>query len=291
MRYEGPIYRPPSEADSLLIQATVGCPHNKCTFCMIYKNGPRFRIRPVSDIMEDMDSASKSYGSNVKTLFFPAGNTIAMKTDDLAAICIYARKVFPHLERITVYGSSQYIHKKGRDGLNQLADAGLTRIHVGLESGNDDVLRHVKKGVDAKRQIEAGQWVVAAGIELSLYVVLGLGGQLLTDWHADSTANALNQINPDFIRLRTFVPKTNTPILDEIESGKFKMLGPHGIIKETQRLVRQLKVTSYLASDHYTNYIDLHGRLPESQSKILEQIKAAAQLPESQFRPFFIGDQ
>lgn len=291
MRYEGPIYRPPSEADSLLIQATVGCPHNKCTFCMIYKNGPRFRIRPVPDIMEDMDSASKSYGSNVKTLFFPAGNTIAMKTDDLAAICIYARKVFPHLERITVYGSSQYIHKKGRDGLNQLSDAGLTRIHVGLESGNDDVLRHVKKGVDAKRQIEAGQWVVAAGIELSLYVVLGLGGQLLTDWHADSTANALNQINPDFIRLRTFVPKTNTPILDEIESGKFKMLGPHGIIKETQRLVRQLKVTSYLASDHYTNYIDLHGRLPESQSKILEQIKAAAQLPESQFRPFFIGDQ
>ncbi|MBP8830638.1 MAG: radical SAM protein [Desulfobacter sp.] len=291
MRYEGPIYRPPSEADSLLIQATVGCPHNKCTFCMIYKNGPRFRIRPVPDIMEDMDSASKSYGSNVKTLFFPAGNTIAMKTDDLAAICIYARKVFPHLERITVYGSSQYIHKKGRDGLNQLAEAGLNRIHVGLESGNDDVLRHVKKGVDAKRQIEAGQWVVAAGIELSLYVVLGLGGQLLTDWHADSTANALNQINPDFIRLRTFVPKTNTPILDEIESGKFKMLGPHGIIKETQRLVRQLKVTSYLASDHYTNYIDLHGRLPESQSKILEQIKAAAQLPESQFRPFFIGDQ
>lgn len=291
MRYEGPIYRPPSEADSLLIQATVGCPHNKCTFCMIYKNGPRFRIRPVSDIMEDMDSASKSYGSNVKTLFFPAGNTIAMKTDDLAAICIYARKVFPHLERITVYGSSQYIHKKGRDGLNQLAEAGLNRIHVGLESGNDDVLRHVKKGVDAKRQIEAGQWVVAAGIELSLYVVLGLGGEVLTDSHADSTANALNQINPDFIRLRTFVPKTNTPILDEIESGKFKMLGPHGIIKETQRLVRQLKVTSYLASDHYTNYIDLHGRLPESQSKILEQIKAAAQLPESQFRPFFIGDQ
>ncbi len=291
MRYEGPIYRPPSEADSLLIQATVGCPHNKCTFCMIYKNGPRFRIRPVSDIMEDMDSASKSYGSNVKTLFFPAGNTIAMKTDDLAAICIYARKVFPHLERITVYGSSQYIHKKGRDGLNQLAEAGLNRIHVGLESGNDDVLRHVKKGVDAKRQIEAGQWVVAAGIELSLYVVLGLGGQLLTDSHADSTANALNQINPDFIRLRTFVPKTNTPILDEIESGKFKMLGPHGIIKETQRLVRQLKLTSYLASDHYTNDIDLHGRLPESQSKILEQIKAAAQLPESQFRPFFIGDQ
>lgn len=291
MRYEGPIYRPPSEADSLLVQATVGCPHNKCTFCTIYKNGPRFKIRPVQEIMEDIDSASKIYGPNVKTLFFPAGNTIAMKTDDLAGICIYARKVFPDLERITVYGSSQYIHKKGRSGLKQLADAGLNRIHVGLESGNDDVLRYVKKGVDAKRQVEAGQWVVAAGLELSLYVVLGLGGVVLTDQHADSTANALNRINPDFIRLRTFVPKINTPILNEIESGRFKMLGPHGILEETERLVRQLKVTSYLASDHYTNYIDVHGRLPESQNQILEQINAARQLPESQFRPFFIGDQ
>lgn len=291
MRYEGPIYRPPSEADSLLIQATVGCPHNKCTFCTIYKNGPRFRIRPVQEIMEDIDSASQMYGPYVKTLFFPAGNTIAMKTDDLAAICIYARKVFPGLERITVYGSSQYIHKKGPKGLKQLADAGLNRIHVGLESGNDDVLRHVKKGVDAKRQIEAGQWVVDSGMELSLYVVLGLAGVTRTEPHADATANVLNQINPHFIRLRTFVPKINTPILDEVQSGQFEMLGPHGILRETERLIRQLEVTSYLASDHYTNYIDVHGKLPESRNLMLEQIQAAYQLPESEFRPFFIGDQ
>lgn len=291
MRYEGPIYRPPSEADSLLIQATVGCPHNKCTFCTIYKEGIRFKIRPVKDIMEDIDSASKIYGQNVKTLFFPAGNTIAMKTDDLAKICIYARKIFPDLERITVYGSSQYIHIKGPSGLKQLADAGLNRIHVGLESGDDDVLRHVKKGVDAKRQIEAGQWVVAAGLELSLYVVLGLGGVVLTHEHADASANALNQINPDFIRLRTFVPKINTPMLDEVESGKFKMLGPYGILDETERLVQQLNVTSYLASDHYTNYINVCGKLPESQKQIIKEIRAARRLPESHFRPFFIGEQ
>jgi len=291
MRYEGPIYRPPSEADSLLVQATVGCPHNKCTFCTIYKNGPRFKIRPIQDIMEDINSAFKIYGPNVKSLFFPAGNTIAMKTDDLAAICIYARKIFPDLERITVYGSSQYIHKKGLSDLKQLADAGLNRIHVGLESGDDEILRHVKKGVDAKRQIKAGQWVVATGLELSLYVVLGLGGVDLTKPHADATANALNRINPDFIRLRTFVPKINTPILDEVESGKFKMLGPHGILEETERLVRQLNVTSYLASDHYTNYIDVHGKLPESQNQMIKQIQAARQQPESEFRPFFIGEQ
>lgn len=291
MKYEGPIYRPPSEADSLLIQATVGCPHNKCTFCMVYKNGPRFKIRSVQEIKADLDTAYNKYGKNISTLFFPAGNTIAMKTHDLAAICIYARKVFPDLKRITVYGSSQYIHQKGIDGLKQLADAGLDRIHAGLESGNDNILRYIKKGVDAEHQIEAGQWVVASGIELSLYVILGMGGVDFSNPHADDTAGALNKINPHFIRLRTFVPKIDTPMLDEIKSGRFKMLGPHGVLHETGRLVRQLKVTSYLASDHYTNYVNVHGKLPESRNRILDQIRDACQLPESDYRPFFIGDQ
>jgi radical SAM superfamily enzyme YgiQ (UPF0313 family) len=258
---------------------------------MTYKKSPRFKVRPVQEIKEDIDSAASVYGDDVKTLFLPAGNTIAMKTEDLADICIYARKVFPHLERITVYGSSQYIHKKGMIGLKKLREAGLNRIHVGLESGSDDVLGRVRKGVDARHQIEAGQWVIAAGIELSLYVVLGLGGLDFSKTHADSTAEVLNLINPNFIRLRTFVPKINTPMLDEIESGRFKMVGPHGVLHETKRLIRQLKVTSYLASDHYTNYINVHGKLPERQNQILEQIRAACQLPESKFRSFFIGNQ
>ena len=113
MRYEGPIYRPPSEADSLLIQATIGCPHNKCTFCMVYKKGPRFRVRPVPDILEDLDEAKKRYGSEIRTLFLPAGNTIAMPTRDLTRVCTHARSLFPSLERITVYGSSRYIALKG----------------------------------------------------------------------------------------------------------------------------------------------------------------------------------
>ncbi|OQY57362.1 MAG: hypothetical protein B6245_17130 [Desulfobacteraceae bacterium 4572_88] len=140
MHYEGPIYRPPSEAHSLLIQATVGCPHNRCTFCMTYKNGPRFRIRKPDEIKADILEAREDHGEGVRTLFFPAGNTIAMKTDDLCEICQFSRKIFPNLERITVYGSSQFIHKKGPDDLRRLADAGLSRIHVGLESG-DDVFR------------------------------------------------------------------------------------------------------------------------------------------------------
>jgi radical SAM superfamily enzyme YgiQ (UPF0313 family) len=168
MRYKGPIYRPPSEADSVLIQATMGCPHNRCTFCMVYKNGPAFRVRPVKDIEEDMEEAREVYGADVRTLFLPAGNTIAMKTEDLAQVCRFARLTFPGLERITVYGSSQFIHRKGPDQLEKLAQAGLTRIHVGLESGDDTVLGRIRKGTDARQQIEAGQWTVAAGIELSI---------------------------------------------------------------------------------------------------------------------------
>jgi len=116
MRYEGPIYRPPSEADSLLIQATVGCPHNKCTFCMTYKKGPPFRVRSVQEIKEDLEKAKDTFGDFIQTLFFPAGNTIAMPTEDLEQICSCARSIFPRLKRITVYGSSRYIHKKGLAG-------------------------------------------------------------------------------------------------------------------------------------------------------------------------------
>ena len=149
MRYEGPIYRPPSEANSLLVQATVGCPHNRCTFCMVYKDGLKYKVRDVSEIKEDMQEAADDYGHRIQTLFFPAGNSIAMKTPDLAEICRFGREIFPNLERITVYGSSQYIHKKGPEEMKQLADAGLSRIHVGLESGDDEILKRILKGTNS----------------------------------------------------------------------------------------------------------------------------------------------
>jgi radical SAM superfamily enzyme YgiQ (UPF0313 family) len=149
MRYEGPIYRPPSEAGSLLIQATVGCPHNRCTFCMVYKKGPLYRARPVKEICDDIDAAGDIYGQKVKSVFFPAGNSIAMPARDLAAICRYSRAKFRGLQRITVYGSSRYIAEKGPDELAELGVAGLSRIHVGLESGDDVILTRVKKGTNA----------------------------------------------------------------------------------------------------------------------------------------------
>jgi radical SAM superfamily enzyme YgiQ (UPF0313 family) len=291
MRYQGPIYRPPSEADSLLIQATVGCPHNRCTFCLVYKNGPGFSVRDVAEIKEDILKARHIYKDCVRTLFLPAGNTIAMKTEDLCEILVFAKGVFPKIERITVYGSSQYIHKKGPQGLKRLADAGLSRIHVGLESGDDVILKKIKKGTDRREQIQAGKWVMDAGIELSVYVILGIGGKERTEPHARETARVLNRIEPDFIRLRTFVPKINTPLLEDVENGAFQMLGPHEVLEETAVLIKGIHGSSYLASDHYTNYINLEGRLPGAKNRLLDQIETALKRDEASFRPFSIGTE
>lgn len=291
VRYEGPIYRPPSESDSLLIQATVGCPHNKCTFCMVYKKGPPYRVRPLSHIKEDLDEARRANGSTVRTIFFPSGNTIAMPAEDLADICSYAKSVFPDLKRITVYGSSRYIYRKGLEELKKLKQSGLTRIHVGLESGSDRVLQLVKKGTTSAEQIQAGIWVKESGIELSEYVILGIGGREYTREHALETANALNAINPDFIRLRTFLPKINTLLLHQIKRRRFKILSPHEVLEETKLIIENLNVTSSVHSDHYTNYIDVHGTMPHAKRHMIEVIDDALKMDESCFRPMYVGSQ
>ncbi|MFH1422160.1 MAG: radical SAM protein, partial [Planctomycetota bacterium] len=176
MRYEEPVYRPPSEAASLLIQATIGCPHNKCTFCGMYK-GKRFRIRRVSEIKKDLDMAREFYGTDVRTLFLPDGNTIFMKTKDLIEILQYAGKLFPKLTRITVYGSAKFLNLKSVDDFKSLREAGLSRIHAGIETGDDVLLSKLKKGATAEQMIEAGRKVKAAGIELSEYILVGIGGR------------------------------------------------------------------------------------------------------------------
>ena len=177
MHYEGPIYRPPSEADSLLIQATVGCPHNKCSFCMVYKKGPGFKIRPVGDICRDMEEAAANLGRfSVRTLFFPAGNSLAMPTEDLAAVCRRGRELFPGLTRITTYASVNSILAHGPEGLARLRQAGLTRLHVGLETGHAKTLAAVKKGCTPEEQERAGAMALGAGLELCLYILLGLAG-------------------------------------------------------------------------------------------------------------------
>ena len=291
MHYEGPIYRPPSEADSLLVQATVGCPHNKCTFCMVYKKGPRFRVRSVKGIEADLLEARRTHGGKVQTLFFPAGNTIAMPTEDLVRICSSARSLFPGLKRITVYGSSQYIHQKGLKELTGLRNAGLSRIHVGLESGDDVVLQRIKKGTDSREQVEAGLWAREAGIELSHYVLLGIGGRERTLAHARETVRVLNAVNPHFIRVRTFLPKVNTLMLHQIGKGRFQLLSPHEVLLELAHIIENLEVTSKIRSDHYTNYLDVSGEMPVHRDRMLTVIQNGLQQDEQVFRPVYVGTQ
>jgi radical SAM superfamily enzyme YgiQ (UPF0313 family) len=291
MRYEGPIYRPPSEADSLLIQATVGCPHNLCTFCMVYKQGVKFKVRPTHEVIEDLEEARRTYGPAVRTIFLPAGNTIAMPSAALAEICRSASALFPHLERLTVYGSAQYVVRKGLDNLRLLRAAGLKRIHLGLESGDDDILAQVRKGADSRQQVAAGVLVRQAGLKLNSYVILGLGGQERSEAHARETARVINEMAPHVVRLRTLVPKIHTPLLDDIQAGRFRLLSPHGVISETLGLLAAIHVPTQVASDHYTNYVNVAGRLPEDRAAMLASLKQALARDEADFRPFFIGTQ
>lgn len=284
MRYEGMVYRPPSEANSLIIQATVGCPHNRCAFCSMYRES-KFKIRPVAEIKEDLDMARDYYGDGVRSVFFADGNTIVMKTEQLVEILEYARDVFPKLERITMYGSARFILKKTPAELRMLKEAGLNRIHSGMESGDDEVLAFINKGTDRAGIIRAGRMVKDAGIEQSEYIIVGVGGKTLSRQHAISSATALNAINPEFIRLRTFMPAKGTPMHALYKGGEFKLLSPHEALREVRVLVEHLEgIDSLFYSDHISNYWDVHGQLPEDKEKMLGQIDYALTLPEASFR-------
>jgi radical SAM superfamily enzyme YgiQ (UPF0313 family) len=258
---------------------------------MVYKKGPPYRVRPVDEICRDVEEAHDLYGKHIRSLFFPAGNTIAMPTGDLAAICRFAVARFPGLQRITVYGSAQYIAEKGLAAMSALREAGLSRIHVGLESGDNEILKSVKKGTTASEQILAGRITKAAALELSEYVILGLGGVARSKAHALATAEAINRIEPDFVRLRTLVPKINTLLLHEIKKGRFVLLSPLQILRETRLLIENIHCVTTLASDHYTNYLDLAGKLPEEKNRILGEINRALSWDLSRFRPSFVGTQ
>lgn len=294
MRHLGPIYRPPSEAWSLLVQATIGCPHNKCSFCMVYKRGPRFAVRPVAEIVADLDQAREELGPGVRAIFLPAGDSLAMPTEQLEAVCRAAGERFPNLERITTYASVRSILGHGREGLARLRAAGLSRLHLGLESGHDPTLDRVKKGCHGADQVAAGRMALEAGLELNLYVLLGLAGPEDSRDHARATVqviNAINQAGAPTIRLRTLVPKVDTLLLHQIRKGRFTLCTPHQILDETAELIAGLRGPLDLTSDHYTNYLDLAGGLPRDRDRLLEEIRAARRLPRRAFRPDFVGEQ
>jgi radical SAM superfamily enzyme YgiQ (UPF0313 family) len=282
MRYEGTIYRPPSEAGSLLIQATIGCPHNKCTFCGLYKK-KKFSIRPVSEIKEDLWMARDTYGPEIKTLFFPDGNTIIIKTKDLIEIFEFAYKIFPHLQRITIYGSTRYILNKPLDDFKILKKAGLSRIHSGMESGDDEVLLRIQKGATAQQTIDAGIRIKEAGIELSEYLLIGIGGKQLSRQHALGSARVLNAIDPEFIRMRTYTPVPKTPLGQEYLEGTFELPSPHELLREIRLIVEELQTTGLLLSDHISNYVNLNGKMPEDKEALLKLLDSALSIDESKF--------
>ena len=284
MRYEGTVYRPPSEAGSLIIQATVGCPHNACAFCAMYKD-KRFRARPTDEIIEDLDMALAAHGPGVRTIFLADGNSVVLSTRRLVAIGEAAQARFPHLERITAYGSARFLVKKPQDDWRRIAKAGITRIHSGLESGDAETLAAINKGVTPEKAVEAFNHVLAAGIELSVYLMVGVAGVQRWREHALGSAAVLNQAPPGFVRLRTFVPMPGTPWHDRWRRGELDLLSAHQALEETRLLVEHLEGPTTLLSDHISNFLNVHGRIPEDKYDMLAAIDDALTWPTDAFRP------
>jgi len=250
----------------------------------MYKD-KRFRIRSVADIRQDLAAACEHYGSDVRSLFLPDGNTILMKTRELVEILEYARELFPGLDRVTMYGSAQFINRKTAEEMAALRRAGLDRIHSGMESGDDVTLSNVCKGSTAAQIIAAGRKVMEAGMELSEYVLIGIGGLNRSTEHATESARVINAINPQFIRLRTLIPMSGTPLYEMWRRSSFKLLQPHQALRETRLFIESLTVeNSKLFSDHNSNYAWVHGRLPDDKQGMLSTIDELLQRPESGFR-------
>ncbi len=326
---QGPI-RPPSEAYSLLIRVTRNCPWNKCKFCPVYK-GSQFSLRPPEHVKKDIDAVyrhvaalremsdgsgriSRSaidtynarlqaderqafmaavnwYAAGMESVFLQDANSLIVKPRDLAAILWYLKERFPWIVRITSYARSRTVAKIDDADLTELAKAGLNRIHIGMESGSDEVLKMVRKGTSKASQIKAGQKVVAAGIELSEYIMPGLGGKALSRTHALETADALNQINPDFIRIRTLAIPQSVPLHEDYEAGRFEKLTDYEAIQELLLLLENLEgIQSRVRSDHILNlFQELEGRLPNDKESMLETLRIFLNMPAEQRMLYQVG--
>lgn len=291
MRYEGIVYRPPSEANSLIIQTTIGCPHNKCTFCFMYRE-KKFRIRKVEDILVDIDMALNYYGPyGVRSVFLADGNSMLMRTEQLERILGKLHECFPNLERVTSYGASQYLAIKKPEEMKRLRAAGLSRIHCGMESGNDELLTYVQKGSTAETHIRGGLNVKEADIDLSYYVMPGLGGVERSREHALDSARVLSAVSPDFIRLRTFMPQLGTPIAEAYQRGEFTLQNPHETLREIRLMIENLDAKgSQVLSDHWSNFVSVQGRVPQDKDHMIATIDAALTHPLESFREVGVLD-
>ena len=321
----GPI-RPPSEAYSLLIRVTINCPWNRCKFCSLYK-GEKFRLRTVEDIKQDIRTARSIYneirelsgssaGGNRGTAgalvynpfsaayrnvalwmhtggenaFLQDANTLIMKTEELVEGIRFLKKTFPDIKRVTSYGRAKTVAKKRLAELVELRKAGLSRLHIGLESGYNPLLQYMDKGVTATEHITAGRMVVESGISLSEYVILGLGGEKMWREHATETARVLNEINPAFIRVRTLAINHRMPLHDEIENSNFIRSTDEQIVEEERLFIERLNCHSNLVSDHITNLLpEIEGTLPQDKGEMLACIDRFQALSPEERANFKLG--
>jgi len=274
--YDFPPFRPPSEAESLLLRVTRGCPWNRCTFCSMYKD-LKFEIRDVEEVKHDIELARELYGPRVRTVFIGDSNSLVVKTESLIEILKFLYAGFPAVERVTSYGRAKTLVRKPLEDLEKIRKAGLTRLHVGLETGDPELLKEINKGATPDEMIEGGRKAKQAGFEYSLYVLLGAGGEDRWEQHARGTAAVLNQVDPHFIRVRTLIPQPNCPMHEEMMDGRFRLPSPETILKETRLLLAELKVTSEFVSDHVSNLLPLHGRLPGAKEGMVRMIDEALQ--------------
>lgn len=302
IQFETPPFRPPSEACSLLVRATRNCSWNRCAFCYgVHWGRNKLELRPVEDIKRDIrnmkdladeittwarengysDQVERVAQSNgilwltnegVKTAFIGDSDSLIMKTADLLEIVKFMMETFPALERITSYARAKTVLRKTPEEMAQLRQAGLTRLHLGLETGDDELLVFIDKGATSEEMIEAGKRVKEAGISLSEYVILGMGGQDKWEQHARGTARVLNAIDPEFVRVRTLITFAGTPLQDAIDRGEFRQISAEGVLQEERLLIELLEVHSEFVSDHVSNYLPINGKLPESKPQMLEQI-------------------
>jgi len=327
---QGPI-RPPSEARSLLIRVTRNCPWNRCEFCPVYKGTQFSRrtvqeikkdidtVKEIVDTLKRMswqaglggaierrlleavlqdDRYTESYRSVAVWLYYGGesaflqdANSLVMSTENLVEVVSYLKETFPGLKRITSYARSSTLARKLEEDLRRLKLAGLNRIHVGLESGSDEVLSYVNKGVTADQQIVGGQRVVAAGIELSEYVMPGLGGRRLSRQHALETARVLNAIGPDFVRIRSLALPAGTALREKWEQGEFERPSDEEMVHELRLFIDHLDgITSYVASDHILNVLEeVEGQLPEDKPALLSVIDRFLSLPGEERLLFQVG--
>lgn len=276
MRYEGTVYRPPSEAGSLIIQLTIGCARNTCTFCAMYKD-KNFRIRPLEEVVEDLQMAREYYSRiKVKRVFLADGDALIVKTKDLLYILEKVKEIFPECERISMYGAPKDILGKTQEELKTLKEAGLDMIYMGIESGDDEVLTFVKKGATQAEMIEAGKKIKDAGMILSVTLISGLGGRRFLKEHAVNSAKVISAIKPEYVGFLTLLVEEGTPMYDQLKNGEIELLKPQEVLEEMKLFISNVDSEgTVFRANHASNYIPLGGTFNRDKEALLAQIAEA----------------